>query len=261
MIHWVYSREHHQNGGQHYHVALKLFAAKRWKIVKESLEREENIIVHFSDRHDNYHSAYKYVCKEDCVAYHSKWHPNLADIASPPSKHGTVANCRHSEKKKRAQVCDTGEKLQFSISKVRRLSNLEVSEHIISHNIRRENELFADANTRKLEGQKDLANFIMNLSTKAISDLLETIWRMHTSAEELNREKISQLQLIREASEGECIEECNGIWLSCAQEVLSLNSINIYVYAAALIELIQKGRGKFRNVMLVGPTNDLLSIF
>ena len=63
--HWACSLEKHQNGGNHYHVALKLTGPKRWKSVKESITSSEGIVVNFSDQHDNYHSAYRYICKED----------------------------------------------------------------------------------------------------------------------------------------------------------------------------------------------------
>ena len=41
MQHWVCSQEKHQHGGDHYYVALKLTAAKRWKPVKDSKSSPE----------------------------------------------------------------------------------------------------------------------------------------------------------------------------------------------------------------------------
>ena len=40
-------------------------------------------MVNFSDNHDNYYSAYRYICKDDDSFHHSKHHPNLDDVASP----------------------------------------------------------------------------------------------------------------------------------------------------------------------------------
>ena len=51
--HCACSLEKHQNGGNHYHVALKLTGPKRWKSVKESSTSSEGIVVNFSDQHDN----------------------------------------------------------------------------------------------------------------------------------------------------------------------------------------------------------------
>ena len=69
-----------QNGGKPDHVALKLTGPKRWKSVKETITSSEGIVVNFPDQHDNYHSAYRYICKADTSVHHSKHHPNLGNI-------------------------------------------------------------------------------------------------------------------------------------------------------------------------------------
>ena len=48
-------------------------------------------MVNFSDNHDNYYSAYRYICKDDDSVHHSKHHPNLDDVASPRTKKSTRA--------------------------------------------------------------------------------------------------------------------------------------------------------------------------
>ena len=93
--HWACAKEKHENGGGgggvHYHVALKLTGPKRWKSVKESISSKEEIVVNFSDNHDNYYSAYRYICKDDDSVHHSKHHPNLDDVVSPRTKKSTQA--------------------------------------------------------------------------------------------------------------------------------------------------------------------------
>ena len=44
---------------------------------------------------------------------------------------------------------------------------------MVENNIKSETELFAIADEQKKAGKKDLANFVLSHSTKAISDLLE----------------------------------------------------------------------------------------
>ena len=63
------------------------------------------------------------------------------------------------------------------------------------------------------------------------------------------------MNILAEAKSGECIEGCGGVWFDCAMEVLRNNNIHPVVFAVALRELLQNGRGKFRNIMLVGPAN------
>ena len=44
-------------------------------------------------------------------------------------------------------------------------------------------------------------------------------------------------------------------WYECARQVLQLNSINPFVFADAMRQLLEHGRGKFRNLLIVGPAN------
>ena len=287
VLHWCCCREEHpRTGGWHYHVALKLSNPKRWKCVKESLMREEGISVHFSDRHHNYLDAYRYVTKEDTDAFCSRSHPDLKDIASPTSKRGTVANRKRSlqrrsvaasqvakssnsatvaggtdnsdsdsdDDRRPAAVSNTSAASKASVAtKIRRLSNLDVSEFILAHDIHKDTQLFAEAKKRKAEGQKDLAHFVMSRQPRQIKDLIENTWKMENAVEAVERATRSRMELLEEASNGACIVGCRGIWIRSAQQLLALNGINTFVFAAAVRDLIKKGRGKYRNLLLVGP--------
>ena len=74
--HWACTKEKLQNEGIHYHVILKLAGPKRWKSVKENISLNEGIVVNFSDNHENYYSAYSYLCKDNDSVHHNK-HPPL----------------------------------------------------------------------------------------------------------------------------------------------------------------------------------------
>ena len=49
---------------------------------------------------------------------------------------------------------------------------------MVENNIKSETKLFAIADEQKKTGKKDLANFLLSRSTKAISDLLENTRKM-----------------------------------------------------------------------------------
>ena len=66
-----------------------------------------------------------------------------------------------------------------------RLSSLDVSEFMVENNIKSETELFAIADEQKRAGKKDLANFALSRSTKALSDLLENTWKMESSSKKV----------------------------------------------------------------------------
>ena len=78
---------------------------------------------------------------------------------------------------------------------------------------------------------------------------------METAQVDILRENKSRMDILRGASEGECESACEGQWYECAIEVLNQNNIHPYIFAAALRELLEKGRGKFRNIMIIGPAN------
>ena len=78
---------------------------------------------------------------------------------------------------------------------------------------------------------------------------------MKTAKETLDRAKKSRTDLLEEASKRQCVAGCNGAWLECANEILSNNSVDKRKFVEAVVRLLTKGRGKHRNLMIVGPAN------
>ena len=46
-----------------------------------------------------------------------------------------------------------------------------------------------------------------------------------------------------------------GGWLVCAEQVLTQNKVHSVVYVSGIRDLLVKGRGKKRNIMIVEPAN------
>ena len=134
--HWTCAKEKNQNGGVHYHVALKLTCPKRWKSVKESISSKEGIVVNFSDNHDNYYSAYR--CKDDDSVHHSKHHPNLDDVASLQTKKSTQAYRQASKSYAQENPTDAPQNKKQKTTCRKRLTQFEVSEFLLKNNIRRD---------------------------------------------------------------------------------------------------------------------------
>ena len=246
--HWACCQEPHEKLGVHYHMSLKLSGAKRWKHVKDKMMKNHGVVLHFSNAHDNYHSAYQYVTKQDTQVFLSHTHPNLSKIGSPRTK-ACVRAYRESQKRKQNENRNAQQEMA---KKIRRLSNLEVSEFLVANQIKSEVELLALADAQRKEGKKDLASFILCRSNKAIQELIDNTWRLQNARAKLDRKKKSRIELLRDARSAECVDGCNGEWIKCAREVLKNNKIHPVVFASALKDLLTKGRGKFRNVMLVG---------
>ena len=77
---------------------------------------------------------------------------------------------------------------------------------------------------------------------------------MEEATEILDRAKTSRMEILRKAAEEDCAQQCEGMWLHCAFEVITNSNIHPYVFAAALRDLIEHGQGKFRNMVIV-PAN------
>ncbi len=78
---------------------------------------------------------------------------------------------------------------------------------------------------------------------------------METAVTILERRNISRMSVVEATLEESCVDGCDMIWINSAKEVLRNNKVNAYVFAAAIRDLLEKGRGKYRNVMIVGPAN------
>ena len=76
---------------------------------------------------------------------------------------------------------------------------------------------------------------------------------MEAAVEAVARSNISRTERIRSCASSECASGCNGTWLTMAKQVLRNNEIHEILFAAALRELLEKGREKHRNVKLIGP--------
>ena len=79
-------------------------------------------------------------------------------------------------------------------SKIRQLSDLDVSEFLVKRNIKdtkesQKKEQEQEEQERKTEGNKDFDNYILSRSSKKLDELLKNTWRMEEAAEVLNKAK------------------------------------------------------------------------
>ena len=258
--HWACCLENHADQGFHYHMALKLTGPKKWLECKQALQRKHGVVVNFSD-HDGYYTAYRYISKSDENVYHSPNHPNLEEIGSPKTKNCLQSTYHQRRRNRQAATLATAPQNDEEpnsnppAKKMKKQSNIDVSEFIHKHNIRNQTTFLAVANAQQEEGKKDLANYALSRSKKSLDELIQQTWGMKEAAAVLKRQKAFRIDIIREAAAGTCVENCEGLWLRCAEEVLVNNKMHPILFAAAVRDLLILGRGKYRNVMIVGPTD------
>ena len=251
--------ELHEDGTPHYHCAIKLSAPKRWKSARDYLDLNYDAKVNFSEREEGnfYNHAYAYVCKEDqdAVKFGSEANESMG---SPRTKVCVKAIRKKAKLKRQMSLDEHSQKDKAGPSgikpplKRKRLSASDVGRFAVSNNIKTEKELYAIAGERDDDGNSDLYNFIMN-NAKRIQDILDAAWKLHDARQEAIEIPISRIEVIRNAAGGSCVPECDGRWLTLALKTLRKNRVDQYVFAKALYEALEKGRGKHRNVMIIGP--------
>lgn len=259
---WACCEEPHENGGFHFHMAIILNKSRRWGPVKKSFSSENGVSLHFQEDNCGYVAAYRYVCKDKPISevLHSPGHSNMTVLKSPKTKKAmrrwSISTQQNRSASNHPDENDDQQPGPSKKSKPMRLSNLEVSKVLISDKIKTESELMRLALHRSQNGEHDLQSFLLNKTPRAISDLINTTWKIHYSEDVVQRERKSRMVLIREAAQGQCVQNCqNKDWLKCAREILTNNEVNVFYFACAVRNALKKGRGKGNNLLIVGPTN------
>lgn len=121
------------------------------------------------------------------------------------------------------------------------MTSYELSEIIVAKNITTRTELLALARKEKMEGKTDLAEFIVNRGPRVVAEVLATAWEMEKSNEHLERARKTRIELLSDARQGECVDNCNGQWLTCTREVLQRNGIDEKYLCRSVNKLLQKG--------------------
>lgn len=245
VIQWICAEEKHQESGTHYHLAIKLDRVKRWKAVRQRLEEKYKVCVNFSDHHNNYYTAYKYV-KKDGDFITSENHTEY--IGSP--KTSKASNCRKrglNEFKDAPKVAAKRTTAKIDI--------VDLYQTVVKQNIKSDLQLCALARQEIQDGKQNFANFILRKTEKSRKEIIKTAWKIHNSAEILAREDKNRLEILYDHAEKECTCVVKGEWKTSATEILQNNGIDQSVFTSAIMMCLEKGRGKKQNVIIVGPTN------
>ena len=252
ILQWVCSMEHHSDGGAHYHMAVKLESRRRWLKFRNFLDTTHGIKVNFSGAHVNYYSAWLYATKDDKEYIQSSNHPDLTNGDFPVTTNASLcvqSNAVDGEPSHDSKGAD-GQK-----RKRKRMSIFDVSQLAVSKKIQTRLELLVFANQQKREGKSDLAMFIANRGSKAVEEALNVGWELEEAEKKLERSRLTRIEVLEKKLEEQCVEGCLGKWLAMATDILNRNGVDVTVFAEAVRVLLEKGRGKYRNIYLKGPAN------
>ena len=232
ILHWACSKELYRDHGFHYHMSIKFDGNRRWLKSKEYLMKHYGVTLHFSENHNDYYTAYKYVTKNDQETLHSEGHPDLKS-ASAPRTERAISTWRKNSKQKR---CDEEtESINSSCSlpttkdkekppKRTRLTAHEVGKTIVTNGIKSDIELMVLAKQQDEEGKVDLAQFIFNQAPKKLDDLIATAWKMEMAPTIFARRNVLRMSVIGNALEEDYVHDCDKTWIQSAKEVLKIRS-------------------------------------
>ena len=225
-------------------MAVKLAKRGRCFRVRKFQEDEYGIQVNFSDNHNTYYSAYKYVTKEDAEALHSPSHP---DLSSTPKTETAIAS------RKRQAKGATGKRNRKTTK--RSLTIYEVSQLIQLKMFTTRLELVCFTMQQNREGNTHLAEFVANKGHKAVDEALSVATEFAGAEAKLARSKKTRVELLHDVIQGECTDRCEGKWLPVALEVLRSNGILVSAFNNAVYTVLKDGRGKYQNLFVHGPAN------
>jgi hypothetical protein len=253
LLQWACSAEEHADGHPHYHMCLKFNANRRWRRGKNRIFQNHGISVHFSSFHNDYPDAFTYVTKHDAHYITSENHPPL--MTPHRTRNASVAARKRTRETARGNEDEQEGKNEKEEKKTKRLSAGLVADFAVKHNIRTEKDMHEAIKLQKNEGQMELHDFVLGKPRKVITDIITRAWDIENSLSGKERRSKSLITILAEASEGECVNGCNGRWLELANETLTNNRINPYVFADAIRVALKEGRGKGFNVMIKGKGN------
>ena len=107
--------------------------------------------------------------------------------------------------------------------------------------------------TKRRKGDALLYDFLLAKSEKVVSELIETVWAIETAERNIERERLPRMEILRNALNADCL--CNGERRQCAEEILQLTHMDAGKFKNAIVELLEKGSGKGRNILIIGPAN------
>ena len=239
------AEEPHENGGTHYHVSLKLLNTSRWFRAKEYL-RDRGIIVNFARPPPGramYAWIFRYISKFDENVHLSENHPHLEDIVNNNRCRRAVA----------ARVRAAADSRGDGGKRSSRLKDPEVAKYCRKHGLKSLSQLMADAEERMKNGDESLHDYIFSRTLKQLHELLAKVDLMEKCVEKVLNLGTPRMETLRSFKDADCVDRCESIWYDLALDIFRRSAINKYVFADGVRELIEKGRARGRNVLILGP--------
>ena len=135
----------------------------------------------------------------------------------------------------------------------RRLQPSDIYAVIVESNIKSDFKLCAYAlKLKEKENNSLLFNYIFSKDEKRRNSAIQFAWKMKNATAILEPQSKNHITILEEVRNGKCSDDCTEKWLLQTKNTLQLNGLDPNEFAAAIRNLLEKGRGKHRNVIIVG---------
>ena len=129
-------------------------------------------------------------------------------------------------------------------------SAFKLTQIIVENGITTRTDLLEFAEDQSGEGKTDIADFVVNRGSLVVAEVLQTAWEIKPAKENLERSRKSRLDIVQAALAGDYISDCNDLWYCCAHQIIQRNGIEKSPFTKAVKDLLDKGRSKYRNIIL-----------
>ena len=253
--------EEHSGGGQHYHVAILLKNSQRWLSAKKRIRAEAGAVVNFSSQGTMYEGAYFYATKNDKNYFHGhcrKPHPTRDVIGKNYVSQKANETYRVNAAAKRTIAEEERRKKKEDKKKVKRIDKLDIIDIIRGEKIKTDAELMLHGEKRRKDmGDRDLILYLVKLGEKGRAELFKESHKLENAEEDVRLANTSRLDIVREISSdnGNCICPHGGLWLALAMDIFHKNGLPWKDFANAVYQLLESGRQKHKNLIIVGESN------
>ena len=98
-------------------------------------------------------------------------------------------------------------------------------------------------------------DFIITKGSKKVLDLIKTTLELQNASSDLHHLQKSRLENSTKCLKRECVEGCTDEWYQSAKETHGESNIAVETFSHSLKTFLNKGRGKFCTVSIIGPAN------
>lgn len=83
---------------------------------------------------------------------------------------------------------------------------------------------------------------------------------MQCAAGTIARASTGRMEVIDKVSKTTCVDKCNGQYLQVGPDLLQNNQVHPIIFVVPVKGLLRKDRGKFRDIMIVGAVDGVLTV-